>query len=49
MYDSQIGRALKALGFERTHKRTGLDVKYGYFVIKTSNLLTTLTTTYINS
>ncbi len=49
MYDGQIGRALKALGFERTHKRIGLDVKYGYFVIKTSNLLTTLTTTYINN
>jgi predicted P-loop ATPase len=49
MYDGQVGRALKSLGFERTHKRVGSDVRYGYFATKISNLLTTLTTTYINN
>jgi hypothetical protein len=49
MYDGQIGRALKALGFERIQHRTSYGPRYGYFATKTSNLLTTLTTMYINN
>ena len=38
MYDSQVGRALKALSFERVQYRTDYGPRYGYFVNKVSNL-----------